>query len=264
MKISVITVCYNAKATIERTLQSVTQQSYPNKEFVVIDGGSTDGTLEILKKYADQIDVLVSEPDKGIYDAMNKGIAKASGDYLIFINADDYFYDEFALERVAQAPHADFIFGDQYDEEDGSRELAQNLDALDVYHMFRGYFAHQSILAKRELFQKYGNFDLSYKICADWDWILRCLVNGATTTRVGTPIAVFTVGGASGIAGKKGLLSRERKRLIKKNLGSLPVENALMKTEKLFRNLLRKFGLNKKIDRAIRTRLLSKYPPKNL
>ncbi|MBQ8722812.1 MAG: glycosyltransferase [Opitutales bacterium] len=262
MKISIITVSYNAKSTIERTIRSVLAQTHPDKEFVVIDGGSTDGTLEILKKYADKIDILVSEPDKGIYDAMNKGVAKASGDYLIFINADDYFYDEFVLERVAQAPHADFIFGDQYDEEDGIRELAQNLDALDVYHMFRGYFAHQSILAKRELFQKYGNFDLSYKICADWDWILRCLVNGATTTRINSPIAVFTVGGASGIAGKKGLLSRERKQLIRKNLGSLPVENALMKTEKLFRNLLRKTGLNKCIDALIRTRLLKKFPPK--
>ncbi|MBQ8446118.1 MAG: glycosyltransferase [Opitutales bacterium] len=262
MKITIITVCYNAKTTIERTLLSVFSQTHEQKELIVIDGGSTDGTLEILKKYADKIDVLVSEPDKGIYDAMNKGVANASGDYLIFINADDYFYDEFALERVAQAPHADFIFGDQYDEEDGVRTLSDNLDALDVYHMFRGYFAHQSILAKRELFQKYGNFDLSYKICADWDWILRCLVNGATTARVDAPIAVFTVGGASGIAGKKGLLSRERKRLIKENLGSLPVENALMKTEKLFRNLLRKTGLNKGIDALIRTRLLKKFPPK--
>lgn len=264
MKISIITVSYNAEATIERTLLSVFSQTYSDKEFVVIDGGSSDGTLEILKKYADKIDVLVSEPDKGIYDAMNKGVAKSSGDYLIFINSDDYFYDEFVLERVAQAPRADFIFGDQYDEEDGRRELAQNLGALDVYHMFRGHFAHQSILAKRELFQKYGSFDLSYKICADWDWILRCLVNGATTTRVDTPIAVFSVGGASGIAGKKGLLSRERKQLIRKNLGSLPVENALMKTEKLFRNLLRKTGLDKSIDSLIRAKLLKKFPPKNL
>ena len=264
MKISIITVCYNAQKTIERTLLSVFSQTYPDKEFVVIDGGSSDGTLEILKKYADKIDVLVSEPDKGIYDAMNKGVAKSSGDYLIFINSDDYFYDEFVLERVAQAPRADFIFGDQYCEENGIRSLAKNLDALNVYHMFRGFFAHQSILAKRELFLKYGNFDLSYKICADWDWILRCLVNGATTTRVDTPIAVFTVGGASGIAGKKGLISRERKQLIRKNLGSLPVENTLMRTEKLFRNLLRKTGLDRCIDSLMRTRLLKKFPPKNL
>lgn len=264
MKISVITVCYNAGTTIERTIRSVLAQTYPNTEFVVIDGGSTDGTHEILKKYAAEIDVLVSEPDKGIYDAMNKGVAKASGDYVIFINADDYFYDDSALERVAQAPQADFIFGDQYDADDGKLTLCENLDALDVYRMFRGYFAHQSILAKRELFQKHGNFDLSYKICADWDWILRCLVVGATTARVDAPIAVFTVGGASGIAGKKGLLSRERKRLIDKNLGSLPLENALLRAEKIFRNPLRRLGLDKVIDSAIERRLLAKFPPKTL
>ena len=264
MKISIITVCYNARATIERTLKSVTGQTYADKEFVVIDGGSTDGTLDILKKYEDKIDVLASEPDKGIYDAMNKGVAKASGDYVIFINADDYFYDDNVLTEVAKCPPADFIFGDQYDEEDGNRQLAENLDALDVYHMFRGYFAHQSILAKRELFQKYGNFDLSYKICADWDWILRCLVNGASTARIDSPVAVFTIGGASGVAGKKGLLSAERKRLLTRNLGSLPLENALIKIEKIFRNPIRKLGLDKKIDSMIKNRLLKKYPPHSI
>lgn len=263
MKLSVITVCYNAETTIERTLRSVIAQTYADKEFVVIDGGSTDGTLDILKQYEDKIDVLISEPDKGIYDAMNKGVAKASGDYVIFINADDYFYDDNVLSEVSKCPPADFIFGDQYDEEDGERRLAENLDALDVYHMFRGYFAHQSILAKRELFEKYGTFDLSYKICADWDWILRCLVNGASTARMNSPIAVFTVGGASGIAGKKGLLSAERKHLLAKNLGGLPLENALIKVEKIFRNLLKKFKLDKIIDGVIQSRLRSKYPPKN-
>lgn len=259
MKISIITVVYNARASVERTICAVAKQTYTNKEFIVIDGGSTDGTLDILKKHKDKIDILVSEPDNGIYDAMNKGVANATGDYLIFINADDYFYDEHVLSKVADCPRADFIFGDQYDEKDGQRTLAQNLDALDVYHMFRGYFAHQAILAKRELFEKYGNFDVSYKICADWDWILRCLVNGATTYRLNSPLVVFSLGGASGVAGEKGLLSRERARLIKKNLGGLHVENTLLRFEKIFRPFLKRTGMSRRISTVLNSRLSKKF-----
>lgn len=100
-KFSIVTVCRNAEKTIERTIRSVIAQTYPNKEFVVIDGASSDGTRAILEKYRDKIDVVVSEPDKGIYDAMNKGVSRATGDYVIFINADDYFYDDRALEHAA-------------------------------------------------------------------------------------------------------------------------------------------------------------------
>lgn len=259
-KFSIVTVCRNAEKTIERTIHSVIAQTYPNKEFVVIDGASSDGTRAILEKYRDKIDVVVSEPDNGIYDAMNKGVARATGDYVIFINADDYFYDDRTLEHAAGTPEADFLFGAQYDAEDGLLKPAENLDALDVPHLFFGQFAHQSIFARRDLFARFGAFDTSYRICADWDWILRCIVNGATTSKIEAPIAVFTVGGASGAAGRNGLLSRERKALLRKNLGALPLENALTRIEKIFRKPLQKIGLGRVLENAVRRSLAKKFP----
>ena len=100
LKISVVTVCYNAADSIEQTMLSVLGQSYPDIEYIVIDGGSTDGTVDIIKKYTDRLAYWVSEPDKGIYDAMNKGIAAATGSYINFMNSGDSFYDNRVVEAV--------------------------------------------------------------------------------------------------------------------------------------------------------------------
>mgnify|MGYP001033420933 FL=1 len=98
--ISVVTVSYNAVLTIEQTILSVINQTYPNVEYIIIDGGSTDGTVDIIKKYADKIAYWVSEPDKGIYDAMNKGGLKATGDFIQFLNAGDWFENEHVIEKI--------------------------------------------------------------------------------------------------------------------------------------------------------------------
>ena len=102
-KISVVTVCYNAAATIEKTMLSVINQTYENIEYIIIDGGSTDGTVDIIKKYADRIAYWVSEPDKGIYDAMNKGIKVATGEWINFMNAGDEFYDKDVIKEIVQS-----------------------------------------------------------------------------------------------------------------------------------------------------------------
>lgn len=111
-KITVVTVCYNASATLEQTMLSVLNQTYPNIEYIVIDGGSTDGTVEIIKKYADRIAYWVSEPDKGIYDAMNKSIAKASGEYINFMNAGDSFHANDTIAKVvSNLGNYDYVVG---------------------------------------------------------------------------------------------------------------------------------------------------------
>ena len=102
LKISIITVSYNAAATIERTILSVIRQTYPHMEYIVIDGGSTDGTVDIIRKYEDQIAYWVSEPDQGIYDAMNKGIRRATGDYIYFLGADDWLRDDQVMQEVSE------------------------------------------------------------------------------------------------------------------------------------------------------------------
>ena len=116
-KISVVTVCYNAVNDIEKTILSVINQTYPNIEYLIIDGGSKDGTMDIVNKYKDKIDVIVSEPDKGIYDAMNKGIDRATGDWINFMNAGDCFYNNVALESVFprnyESVNFDILYGYQ-------------------------------------------------------------------------------------------------------------------------------------------------------
>ena len=113
MKFSIITVTYNSVNSIEKSIRSVLAQSYPDREYIIIDGGSKDGTVDIIRHYSDRINYWVSEPDKGIYDAMNKGIKIATGDYLIFMNADDVFADTEVLQKVAGLikADADVIYG---------------------------------------------------------------------------------------------------------------------------------------------------------
>ena len=112
--ISIVTVSYNAVLTIEQTILSVINQTYPNVEYIIIDGGSTDGTVDIIKKYADKIAYWVSEPDKGIYDAMNKGGLKATGDFIQFLNAGDWFENEYVIEKIFKDwyKRVDVIYGD--------------------------------------------------------------------------------------------------------------------------------------------------------
>ncbi|MGN0861632.1 MAG: glycosyltransferase family 2 protein, partial [Candidatus Spyradosoma sp.] len=263
-KFSVITVCRNAEKTIERTIRSVIAQTYPNKEFVVVDGASKDGTLGIIEKYREQIDVFVSEPDKGIYDAMNKAVSLATGDYVIFINADDYLYDENVLRRASEVPEADFLFGGQYDLcPDGKLLPAKNLDGLDAYHLFRGFFAHQTIFAKRNLWERFGDFDQNYKICADRDWLCRCFVSGKmTTAKIDSVVAVYAVGGFSDT--QRNLHNLERTSLLERNLGRTRLEHALLRFEKIFRNGLLKTKLHGVLIDLMKKRFQKKYPSRAL
>lgn len=172
MQLSVITICYNEK-NIERTLKSIVGQSCRDFEWIVIDGGSTDGTLEIIKRYKNDIDILVSETDKGIYNAMNKGIKMAKGKYLNFMNGGDEFVDEKVIEEF-------YAFAGQFDEEDviyGNFNLiAPDGKISDISFpccINRTFFYdntinHQSAFIKRELFDKFGLYDENYKIAADW------------------------------------------------------------------------------------------------
>jgi glycosyltransferase involved in cell wall biosynthesis len=202
--ISVITVCYNAVANIERCVRSVVQQSYPHIEYIVIDGGSSDGTLGVLEKYRDRIAVLVSEPDGGIYPAMNKGLARATGDLVYFINADDYLVDERVIADVVAyvKTHA---AGDVYY---GSIELRQAGGTIGVYApegpqkaaeiMVCGCLPHQATFARRQVFERTGPFNESYRYHADYDWFLKVIADpGIQLVRIPRVVASYRLGGAS-------------------------------------------------------------------
>ena len=187
--ITIITVCDNASKYIEKTMLSVINQTYSNIEYIIIDGGSSDDTLEIVKKYQDKIHYWISEPDKGIYDAMNKGIQKATGEWINFMNCGDSFYSKSTIEDVFNLanPLSDIIYGDinlQYEFGNYIR-LAQK--PTDTNYM---PFYHQASFSRKTLMQK-TLFDLKYKICADKDFFYKMYNNNALFDYVNITIANY-------------------------------------------------------------------------
>lgn len=219
VKISVVTVCFNSAKTIERTIKSVLNQSYKNVEYIIIDGGSTDGTLDIIRKYESRIYYWVSEPDKGIYDAMNKGMQRAAGDLIEFLNSDDWFEDG-ALQKVADAwnrERADVYFGDYYFVfADGTCEhkhvLKDDYEKL-PYEM---KLNHQATFIRREVALKHP-FNLGYRIAADYDQLQKLYYEKASFAYIeGTPLACFMKDG--GITDSQVNRTRiEDLRVIRKN-----------------------------------------------
>lgn len=171
-KISVVTVCFNSINIIEDTLNSVLTQDYPNLEYVVIDGQSSDGTVEILKKYQAQLGVFLSEPDSGVYDGMNKGIRHSSGEYLLFMNAGDIFYSDSALKELVEKSSADVIYGD-FNYLSGPRQGRVSAD------FSRGAFNHQSVLYRRALHSAFGEY-LSVKRLTAADYLFFMSVQAST------------------------------------------------------------------------------------
>ncbi len=203
MRISVITVCFNAASVIEGCLASVAEQTFADVEHIVIDGGSSDETVATVKRYP-HVAVLVSEPDQGIYDAMNKGLRHVTGNYVLFLNADDHFASATALADAVRAigrdPGADVYYG--------SLEIRNTHGEVSVFQpplpddaaefMVCGCLPHQSTLAAPTAFAKTGPFDLRYKRHADYDWFLKVLADPAIAVRrIDTLLGSFLHGGAS-------------------------------------------------------------------
>lgn len=191
LKVSIITVSYNAAETIEQTIRSVLQQSYRNIEYIVVDGFSTDGTQEIIEKYKNEIVHYVSEPDAGIYDAMNKGISLAAGDIVGIINSDDWYEPDAVAKIVSEYEKtpADVVYGEIWlIDKEGNRTGCTRQSVLPP---------HPSMFVKREAYRKYGVFDTAYQIAADYDLMLRLLVHGASFSHLEEPIANFRQTGVS-------------------------------------------------------------------
>lgn len=177
MKVTVITVCRNCASAIEATLRSVLAQDYHELEYVVIDGASTDGTLDILRKYAGRISSLVSESDRGVYDAMNKGLRLADGVYLLFMNAGDVFAGGDVLSKAAASADADVVYGDfEYTAGPRRGRVSADID--------RGVFNHQCILYRKTLHATYGEyFDVPGLTAADYLFFMRLRASGRVSFR---------------------------------------------------------------------------------
>ncbi|EKV25908.1 Glycosyltransferase [Caenispirillum salinarum AK4] len=172
--VSIVTVSFNSAATIGRTIDSVRAQTYPNIEFIVIDGGSTDGTVDIIRDNADVISRWVSEPDAGIYDAMNKGVRQATGDWIHILNSDDFYADPDVLERAVPLldPQRTNYFAMWREFDDGRRDL-QNW-AYSRWRLFvSAFLPHPGLIVSREQYEAAGLYDCQYRVAADHDMILR-------------------------------------------------------------------------------------------
>lgn len=177
-KISIVTVSYNTSDCIEKTIQSVINQTYPNVEYLIIDGGSTDGTQQIIERYDDRIAYFVSEKDKGLYDGMNKGIAAATGDYLLFMNADDVFVNNEVVEKIVhfieEHPDADVVYGNSEQVlEYGIYEVRPKV----AYINHKMAISHQATFVKLSLLRSHP-FDLKYRYAADFEQLSSLYLDG--------------------------------------------------------------------------------------
>jgi glycosyltransferase involved in cell wall biosynthesis len=206
--ISVITVVFNGDKYLERTINSVTNQRYKNFEYIIIDGGSTDDTLNIIKKYEKNIKILVSEPDEGIYDAMNKGIALASGDIIGIINADDY-YEPCAFGEVASRFKRDvIIYGDMVTHFDSGCTFTHKIPLPISKENLQQSAVHPTVFVAADLYKKYGVFNTKYRIASDYDLLIRMFRANAIFIKIDGVLTNFQEGGvsANGAGAKEGLL----------------------------------------------------------
>jgi glycosyltransferase involved in cell wall biosynthesis len=194
--ISVITVVYNAEKHIEGCIQSVAQQTYQNIEYIVVDGGSKDRTLDIVKQYLPHIHKWTSEPDTGISNAMNKAIAQASGDYLVFLHADDYFESNEAVEKALASidDDTDVILADILFGKNLKRQISQGFN---IRMNFKTGVFHQGCFCSKALFAEIGNFDENLKIAMDYDFFLRAYRKGVKFQFSGTILSVMRDTGVS-------------------------------------------------------------------
>ena len=212
---SIITITYNAERWLERTILSVLSQSYPNIEYILIDGASKDKTVEIIKQYESGIASWISEPDKGLYDAMNKGLKRATGDYVWFVNAGDSLYTSDTVQGVASLIQKkkvlpDIIYGETIlIDEEGKSLGKRRLKAPDklTWKKFRMgmLVCHQSFITKRTIAPLY---DLTYRYSADFDWCIRCMKQAKRIYNTRMTLSNFLDGGVSTTQRKASLKER--------------------------------------------------------
>ena len=221
MKISIITICYNSSETIEDTIKSVISQDYTHIEYIIVDGQSSDNTLEIVNKYKDHVSKIVSEPDKGIYDAMNKGVELATGDFVGILNSDDLYANNTVITDVVNqlqkskmyALYADLVYVDREDTDKVTRywksgEYVRN-------NFMKGWMPpHPTFFVRKKSYTHLGTYNLRLKSAADYDLMLRFLYkHNLPTTYLPKTIVKMRVGGQSNVTLKNRLKANKEDRL---------------------------------------------------
>lgn len=249
-KLSIITINFNDKAGLEKTIKSFVSQSFIDIEFIVIDGGSTDGSLELIKKYEKQLSYWCSEKDSGIYNAQNKGLKVAKGEYCLFLNSGDYLVHERIIENVFARNYAeDIIYGDMMvDWGAGKITLEKMHKNITLYEMYIDTVWHPVSFIRRALFEKYGNYDEHFKIVADYEFFFRAIIiNSASTRYLPVAISVFGFNGLSSDPSNKATEKAERVTVWKKYLSDSQIDSLedklqeeIKKKRKLFNRIINK------------------------
>jgi glycosyltransferase involved in cell wall biosynthesis len=211
MKLSIITINKNNATGLEKTIQSVAAQTFSDYEYIVIDGVSDDGSVEVIKQYADKITYWVSEPDTGIYNAMNKGIRAARGDFCLFLNSADWLIEAVTLGNVfaeiAGLDEADIYYSDLVKDD---YSMIVYPKKLNINNLIDGTISHQNTLIKRDLFIRYGYYNESLSIASDWEYFLKGYwIHKIKFLHINTNIAIFDQGGISLTDYKKRLVEDE-------------------------------------------------------
>lgn len=226
MKITIITVVLNRAETIRDTIESVLNQTYKNIEYIIVDGKSSDGTMSVVNEYKDKISTIVSEKDEGMYSAINKGIKLATGDVVGLIHSDDFYLDDYVIQRVVDefmSKKVDSVFADLLYIKD------ENLDKVLRYYSAKNFTRekltygimppHPTFFVKKEIYEKYGYYEVDYKIASDYEMFVRLLyINKISYAYIHLPIIKMRVGGvSSGGIKTKILCNKEVIRAIRSN-----------------------------------------------
>lgn len=212
-KLTIITINYNNLEGLRRTVESVVNQTWQELEYIVIDGGSIDGSAAYIESQNENIDYWVSEPDNGIYNALNKGVQKATGEYLLFLNSGDHFYsDKVLANNVHHLSNHDIIAFDIHMLGLGHDFIHKHPDELLFSFLFEETFAHQSVVIRSTLFDTVGLYDENLKIVADWKFFIHAIASGHTYRSVHEVFSVFYFDGVSATA--EGTFTRKSEREI--------------------------------------------------
>lgn len=217
-KVSIITISYNNAKGLLRTIESVVSQTYRDYEYIIIDGGSSDNSKQIIELFSDKITYWVSEPDRGVYNAMNKGIAVAKGEYLHFLNSGDSYATSDVLECTFTKEYTEpLLRGIQICDYGTHQVRWENLGNREVtlYDMFVNTLLHQATFIRRDMFEKYGNYDESLKIVSDWKFFFQTILGGEKTAFLNFDIVLFEMEGISTNKSHGERHLEERRKVIK-------------------------------------------------
>ncbi len=238
MTLSIITINYNNRDGLQKTIDSVLSQTWTDYEWIIIDGGSTDGSKELIEQYQEHFAYWCSEPDKGVYNAMNKGIAKAKGEYLNFMNSGDTFYEPETLEKVfLKEQTADVLYGDSMMEYNGEKYIVHYPKEIEFFFLYKRMICHQAMFLHHSLLKGKG-YDESFRLCADKLHLIQSALQGATFINTGCTVCLYNMDGISST--QRELLNDENKRV----LSAIPI------TVRRSMNHLDKFAGTKYVKRS--------------